>query len=96
MAISSPRKSARNFRIAPEAFYGDLDQLLKGEDPKPVFRQLFEWMRQIAEVGNRTQAGKTNNLGTLTLTINVASTTLNDRRIGAKSIVHFHPTTATA
>lgn len=94
MAIASPRKDSRNFPIAPEAFYGDLDMLLKKENPKPVFRQVFEWVRQIAQTHNRTQAGKTNNLGTFTVGTSSATTTLVDRRIGAKSIIHFHPTTA--
>ena len=94
--VTSPRQSARDFRIAPEAFYADLDMLLRSGDPKPVMWQIIEWTRQIAEVHNRTQAGKLNNCGTLTLDINQSSTTLNDRRIGAKSILYFAPTTANA
>lgn len=96
MAITSPRVSSRNYRIAPEAFYGDLNQLLKAGNPKPAFRQIIEWMRQIAEVGNRTQAGKTNNLGTFTVGTSSATTTLTDKRIGANSVIHFASTTASA
>ena len=70
--------------------------MLEHGDERKIFWQIIEWSRQIAEVHNRTQAGKTNNIGTLTLTINVASTTLNDRRIGPNTIVQFHPTTASA
>lgn len=55
MAVSSPRKSSRDSRVAPEAFYGDLDQLLKKGSPKPAFRQIIEWVRQIAEAHNILQ-----------------------------------------
>lgn len=52
--------------------------------------------RQLALVVNNLLAGKMNNTGTLTLTANVATTTLNYSRIGANSVVLLMPTTANA
>lgn len=52
--------------------------------------------REIASVLNNVVQGKLNNVGTLTLTANAASTTLTDARIGAKSTVLLMPTTANA
>lgn len=52
--------------------------------------------REIAEVVNGALAGKLNALADLTLTANVASTTLTDSRIGATSYIDFMPTTANA
>lgn len=52
--------------------------------------------RQLAVVANNVLAGKMNNTGTLTLTINVATTTLTYSRIGANSVILLMPTTANA
>lgn len=40
--------------------------------------------------------GKTNNVTTLTLTANQATTTFNDARLGPNSFIGFMPTTANA
>jgi hypothetical protein len=94
--VTSPRASSRNFPIAPEAYYADLEMLLRREGQEQVFRQFIEWIRQIAVVGNGTQAGRTNNLGTFTLATSAATTTLSDKRISAKTVVEYWPTTANA
>lgn len=53
--------------------------------------------RQTAEVIRGIMDGKTNNTGTLTLaTGGATSTTLNDRRIGADSVILFVPSSAAA
>jgi hypothetical protein len=96
MAITSPRASARGFRIAPPSFYGDIDSLLKTGDLKPIFRQVIEWQRQTAEVLNGAMDGNLNVVGTVTLTASATSTTLSDRRIGPDSVILAMPTTANA
>ena len=51
--------------------------------------------RQVAEVVRGIMDGKTNNTGTVTLaTGGATSTTLNDRRISADSVILFAPTSA--
>ena len=40
--------------------------------------------------------GKLNNTGTITLTINVATTVLNRKGLSPQSVVHFDPKTANA
>ena len=52
--------------------------------------------RQLALVVNNLLAGKMNNTGTLTLTANVATTTLTYSRIGANSVILLMPMTANA
>lgn len=52
--------------------------------------------RQLALVANNLNAGKMNNTGTLTVTANVATTTLTDPRIGANSTILLMATTANA
>jgi hypothetical protein len=53
--------------------------------------------RQVAEVVRGIMDGKTNNTGTVTLaTGGATSTTLNDRRISADSVILFAPTSAAA
>lgn len=47
--------------------------------------------RQVAEVVRGIMDGKTNNTGGITLTQSATSTTLNDRRIGANSVILFMP-----
>lgn len=91
MAVPSPRASGRGFPVAPEAYYSDLSQMNEESDPKRFFQQMIEWTRQIAETHNRTQAGKTNNLGTLTLTASATSSTVTDARIGPNTILHMTP-----
>ena len=104
MVIASPRASARSFRIAPPAFYGDLDTLLEEAIPDPVERaplrdllgQLIEWQRLSVEVVNGMMTGKHNATGTITLTANQATTTITDPRIGVDTKIILHPTTANA
>ncbi len=104
MPVSSPRASARDFRIAPPAFYGDVDRALEAAIPDPVeraplldiFRQFIEWQRLTVEVVNRAMDGKLNARGTVTLTANQATTTLSDRRIGPDSVILPMPATANA
>ncbi len=104
MALVSPRASARGFSKAPPAFYGDIDTALRAAlpedtDPTPLrelFWQIIEWQRLSAEVINGLMDGKDNATGTLTLAINVATTTLIDRRIGPDTIVDTRATTANA
>jgi len=104
MAVTSPRATARDFRIAPNAFHGDLDIVLEKAMPdeeqrgamKELFRQMIEWQRLSVEVLNRAMDGKLNALGSVTLTESVATTTLLDRRIGADSVILPMPTTANA
>lgn len=47
--------------------------------------------RQVAEVVRGLMDGKSNNTGSITLNQGVTSTTINDRRIGADSIILFMP-----
>ena len=104
MPVASPRASARDFRIAPPALYGDVDRALEEAIPDPVmraplldiFRQFIEWQRLTVEVVNRAMDGKLNARGTVTLTANQATTTLLDRRIGPDSVFLPMPTTANA
>lgn len=55
-----------------------------------------EWLRNLAMLVRQLLFGKTNAVGDITLTINVASSTLTDERIGADSHITFMPTTANA
>lgn len=104
MPVSSPRATARDFRIAPPAFYGDVARALEQAIPDPVerrplqdiFRQVIEWQRLTNEVVNGLMAGRHNGHGTMTLTANQATTTLADRRISANTKVILMPTTANA
>ncbi len=51
---------------------------------------------QLAEKINALLIGKTNNVLTVTLTANVATTTVTDARLGVNSALNFMPTTANA
>lgn len=57
-----------------------------------------DWCRRIARVVNSLLQGKTNNVGTVTLTTNAASTviTLPDGLLGADTVILFDPLTANA
>ncbi len=104
MPVSSPRASARDYRVAPPAFYGDVDRALKEAIPDPVmrgplhdlFRQMIEWQRLQAEVVNGLMGGKHNATGTFTLAASVATTTLSEPSIGANTKIFLSPTTANA
>lgn len=45
---------------------------------------------------NKVLSGKTNNFGSVTLTANSATTTLNDTRIGINSVISLQPRTSNA
>lgn len=47
--------------------------------------------RETAEVVRGIMDGKTNNTGEITLTQSATTTTLNDRRIGANTVILFSP-----
>ncbi len=106
MAVASPRATSRNFRVAPPAFYGDLDAILNRGDPQDVgqviinaktaLQEIIEWQRLTVEVVNGLMAGRHNAHGTVTLTASSATTTLSDRRISANTKVLLTPTTANA
>ena len=55
-----------------------------------------EHRRQIAIVLNNSLDGKLNSTGSITLTASSATSTLNDRRLGATSVLSFMPTTSNA
>ena len=52
--------------------------------------------REVSLAVNQILKGKLNNIGTVTLTANAATTTLTDTRIGTGSIIVLQPTTANA
>ncbi len=54
------------------------------------------WLEGFRRVANNMMRGKTNNVGSVTLTANAASTTLNDPLIGGSSRVHLSASTANA
>lgn len=53
-------------------------------------------IRKILGTLNGLLAGKTNNTGTFTVTVSVASTVVTDPRCGIKSVINYTPTTANA
>ena len=55
-----------------------------------------EHLRKIAQAANDALSGKINNVGTVTLTANAATTTVSNRRVTAGCHVGFMPTTANA
>lgn len=57
---------------------------------------LPEWCRRLAQAVNLLIDGKSNNTGSVTLTENVTTTTVTDRRIGDGSTITFCPETANA
>lgn len=54
------------------------------------------WVKDVADIITAMQRGRSNNVGTVTLTANSSSTTLTDARIAADSAVILVPTTANA
>ena len=104
MAVASPRASARSFRVAPPAFYGDVDRAIEEAMPDPVRRrplldlvwQIIEWIRLLAEVVSGVMIGKLNNTDQVTLTANVATTTVTDSRIGTDTQLKLSALTANA
>lgn len=55
-----------------------------------------EWKRGIATWAMEVNQGHLNNTGSITLTANVASTTVTDARAGANSFIGFMPQTVNA
>lgn len=55
-----------------------------------------EWLFKLATAINSLRDGKINSVGEITLTINSATSTLADRRIGPDSVILLMPTTANA
>ena len=95
--VDSPRRNAREYRIAPVAFNAaDLGRILDLQGAEAAFNAIAEWLRQVSEVLKETQRGKLNNLGTVTLTPSSATTVINDTRIGPNSVIQMTPTSATA
>ena len=81
MAIPSPRASAAG----------------RARDVVPIdWHDPDEHRRKIAEGANLALQGKSLNTGTVTLTANVAQTTLIDERIGTASTIPLVATTANA
>lgn len=52
--------------------------------------------RMLAQWAREANQGHLQNIGTVTLSANVATTTVTDRRVGAFSFIGFMPTTANA
>ena len=55
-----------------------------------------EWLRKIAEAVNQIDDGRINANSTVTLTENVATTTVKNYRVGKDSVILFMPLTANA
>ena len=71
-------------------------------DPAPLsWSNPVEWSRKLAEVANGIMQGRTNNRGTITLSVSqaggaVIKTPIVDSRIGGSSVLNFMATTASA
>ena len=52
--------------------------------------------RNVSEVVNNAMNGKTNNVGTVTLTASTTTTTITDERLGFNSVILLSPLTANA
>lgn len=61
-----------------------------------TWRDPLEGFRRLAFAINQLINGKSNNIGSVTLTASQATTTVSDRRAGVDSVVTFEPTTANA
>ena len=57
---------------------------------------ILAWVKDVADIITAMQRGRHNNVGTVTLTANAATTTLTDARIAADSAVIIVPTTSNA
>ncbi len=96
MAITSPRQSSRDFRVAPPAFYGDLEAMLARGEINRALQEIVEWIRLTVETVNGLMDGRHNGHGTVTLTESSATTTLLDRRISANTKIHLEEIHANA
>lgn len=59
-------------------------------------RGLLSWLRELWTAVNQIRQGKIDNVTEVTLTANVATTTLTDYRLSVQSVLCFMPTTANA
>ena len=97
MPVTSPRASKRAFRIAPPAFYGNINDaiaLAQAGDLRglqALLWEIVEWQRLQAETVNGLMNGKDNGTGQLTLTASSATTTLTDKRIGPDTKIVLIP-----
>lgn len=64
--------------------------------PPAQYEDVPLWCRKIADAVIGLMNGKANNVGSVTLTANTATTVLVDRRGTAQSVYHLMPTTANA
>lgn len=64
--------------------------------PNQTAHHISEWVKDVADIITAMQRGRSNNVGTVTLTASAASTTITDARIAADSAVILIPTTANA
>jgi hypothetical protein len=64
--------------------------------PPPYLTDDAEWKRALGRWALEANQGHLANTGTVTLTANVASTTVTDARVGVGSFIGFMPTTASA
>lgn len=60
------------------------------------FNDHLRWLEKIAFALNQNSEGRTDNVGTVTLTASTTTTTVLDKRIGVTSGIMFSPTTANA
>lgn len=70
--------------------------LPKDKPAAATFPAFEQWVRSVIFSLGAALAGKTNNIGEVTLTPNSATTTLTDARLTIQSVLHFMPLTATA
>ena len=102
MVLSSPRSTARAYRVPPPAFYGDLERITEQASNgdfsglKDMLWQLAEHQRIVNEAVELLMDGKDNSTGTVTLTTSSTTTTLVDARIGATTKIILVPLSAAA
>ena len=80
MPLSSPRTSEIQATLVPPLYW-----------PEPK-KQLY----LIAQAVQNILDGKINSTGSFTLTANQTTTVVQDRRVGTKSVIVWHPTTQNA
>ncbi len=66
-------------------------------EPVPTsWANIPDWVAKLSRAINNILNGKTNNIGTVTLTTGVTSTIVVDSRVGYNSVIILSPTTANA
>lgn len=63
---------------------------------KEQYSNISFWQKNVTSAINNILNGKVNSISTLTLTASATSTTINDLRCTASSVVYLMPTTASA